>query len=102
MENRGKTNELNTTSINKTALLERYGDHLEDNDFSDEQAREFLGALWQIMVAFVDVGFSVKAGEKLSENSDIGFDDVLNYLCLEDTAPETVASSEIANKKEPT
>ena len=56
MENRGKTNELNTTSISKTALLERYGDHLEGSDFDDEQAREFLGALWQIMVAFVDVG----------------------------------------------
>ncbi|ALG91111.1 hypothetical protein TQ29_14100 [Actibacterium sp. EMB200-NS6] len=101
MENRGKTNELSTTSISKTALLERYGDHLEGSDFNDEQAREFLGALWQIMVAFVDVGFSVKAGEKLNQNSDIGFDDVLNYLCLEDTAPETVASSNNVKKKEP-
>lgn len=82
-------------------LLERYGDHLEEDHLSDEQAKEFLGALWSIMVAFVDLGFSVKVGDKLHAKSDIGMDDVLQYLCLDDTAPETVASSKNPNKKEP-
>lgn len=82
-------------------LLERYGDQLAEENLSDEQAKQFLGALWSIMVAFVDLGFSVKSGDKLHPKSDIGMDDVLHYLCLEDTAPETVASSKITNKKEP-
>ncbi|SDE90094.1 hypothetical protein SAMN05421538_11432 [Paracoccus isoporae] len=82
-------------------LLERYGDQLEDENLSEEQAKEFLNAIWHIMVAFVDIGFSVRAGEKLSKNSDIGFDDVLHYLIPEATAPETVASSENPKKKEP-
>lgn len=102
MEQRGKLHELSTTKIDKIVLLKRYGHHLEGEGLNDEQAKEFLGALWQIMVAFVDLGFSVKAGEKFNQNSDIGFDDVLEYLRLEDTAPETVASSNIADKKEPT
>ncbi|EAQ04966.1 hypothetical protein OB2597_06770 [Pseudooceanicola batsensis HTCC2597] len=82
-------------------LLECYGDQLDGETLNDEQAKECLSALWSIMVAFVDLGFSVKAGDKLHPKSDIGMDDVLQYLCLEDTAPETVASSKITYKKEP-
>ncbi|SEM88889.1 hypothetical protein [Palleronia pelagia] len=101
MEDRGKSNGLNTSTVDGDTLLERYGEYLENEEMSDEQAKQFLGALWQIMVAFADLGFSVRDGDKFHAGSDIGMDDVLNYICLEDTAPETVASSKNQNKKEP-
>lgn len=105
MRDRGKTKqELKDTATlgppkdEPDRLLEVYGDHLADQDLSDTQKKEFLMALWQIMVAFVDLGFSVKSGDKLFPESDVGFDDVLNYICLDDPARETVASPE--NQKE--
>ncbi|MFV0385398.1 hypothetical protein [Paracoccus sp. (in: a-proteobacteria)] len=79
----------------------RYGDHLPDDDLSEKQKKEFLLALWNIMRAFAEVGFSLKAGDKFHATSDIGMDDVLSYIYLEDTEPETVASSKNSNKKEP-
>ncbi len=57
-------------------------------------------ALWQIMRAFAELGFSVKSGDKLTPDCDIGFDDVLNYICLDDPARETVASPEHQQQKE--
>lgn len=89
-----------STTLTSQALLERYGEHLDGAGLSEDQQKELLSTLWQIMVAFVDLGFSVKAGDKLSAGCDIGFDDVLHSICLEDTAPETAASSKITDKKE--
>ena len=83
-------------------LLAEYGDDLSADGYSDEQAKACLTALWQLMVSFVDLGFSVKPGDKISPDAALSFDDVLNYICLEDTAPETVASSQnMTDKKEP-
>ena len=90
-----------TPQTEEERLLARYGDHLKGDELSDVQKKEFLLALWQIMYAFAEFGFSIKAGEKFSAESDIGMDDVLKYLIPEDTAPETVASSKNPNKKEP-
>lgn len=73
------------------ALLARYGDQLDDAAMTEAAKQAVLLALWQIMVAFVDLGFSVKAGDKFAPESDIGLDDVLQYLIPEDTAHETVA-----------
>lgn len=81
-------------------LLEEYGSDLDGDDITDEQKKAFLLALWQIMVAFVDLGFSIKPGDKLFPESDIGFDDVLNYICLDDPARETVALPEHQQQKE--
>ncbi|MCA8883147.1 MAG: hypothetical protein KDA50_05285 [Rhodobacteraceae bacterium] len=81
-------------------LLEEYGSALDGDSLTDGQKKEFLLALWQIMVAFVDLGFSVKSGDKLFPESDVGFDDVLNYICLDDPARETVASPENQQKEE--
>lgn len=72
-------------------LLARYGEELDDPALSEAQKAEFLIALWQIMVAFVDLGFSVRAGDKLTPDSPLGFDDVLKYLIPVETAHETVA-----------
>lgn len=73
------------------ALLARYGDQLEEEAMSEAAKQEFLLALWRIMQAFVDLGFSVRAGDKFTAESDIGLDDVLQYLIPDDTAHETVA-----------
>lgn len=40
--------------------LEDYLQHLEGMDLTDEEAREVLTALWDIMVQFVDLGFRVE------------------------------------------
>lgn len=84
----------------KNQLLAEYGDALEGSNLSDAQASEMLHALWQIMTAFVEVGFSVKAGENLHENTDLGMDDVLRYLIPVETAPETVAPKNSQKNKE--
>lgn len=72
-------------------LLARYGAHLEDEHFNDGDKEAFLLALWQIMQGFVDLGFSVKAGDKFYANAELGMDDVLQFLILEDTAHKSVA-----------
>ena len=79
------------------SLLDRYGGELTEMGASDAQKAEFLAALYRIMQGFVDLGFSIKAGDKLTPLSDIGMDDVLRYLIPVDTAHETVASPN--NKK---
>jgi hypothetical protein len=81
-------------------LLARYGDQLEDDNMTDAQKQEFLLALWQILRAFVDLGFSVRGGDKLTPESDLGLDDVLEYLIPEDTAHETVAPEKPNNKEQ--
>jgi len=81
-------------------LLAKYGSHLEGDDLTDAQHKECLLSLWQIMSAFAEYGFSVKAGEKFTALSDHGMDDVLQYLILEDTAHETVAPPITPNGEE--
>ncbi|WP_370335306.1 hypothetical protein [Parvularcula marina] len=39
--------------------FERYAEHLADLDLTDDQAREMLAIMWDIMVQFVDLGFGV-------------------------------------------
>lgn len=75
----------------KDGLVARYGAHLEDEHLSEGDKEALLVTLWQIMQGFVDLGFSVKAGDKFYANADLGMNDVLEYLILEDTAHETVA-----------
>jgi hypothetical protein len=38
---------------------EAFREHLEDFDFTDEEAAAFLEALWSILVGFVDLGFEI-------------------------------------------
>lgn len=84
------------------ALLERYGGHLDEASLTDTQKQEFLAALWQIMIGFVDLGFSLKAGDNLTPKCDLRVDDVLQYPHREETAPETVAPRNPNKNKETT
>ena len=36
---------------------ERYGRYLDDSDLTEDQKRQFLQTLWDIIVSFVDLGF---------------------------------------------
>ena len=38
---------------------EEYTPYLEDADLTEDQKREFLETLWNIMVSFVDLGFGI-------------------------------------------
>ncbi len=37
----------------------RYADEIADLDLTEDQAAEYLGTIWEIMKAFVDLGFGV-------------------------------------------
>ncbi|MEM8571781.1 MAG: hypothetical protein AAGG56_12880 [Pseudomonadota bacterium] len=77
-------------------LLAKYG-HLLDAEMPGDvrmtaaQRKEFLLALWKIMQAFVDVGFSVAPGDKFHVKCDLGMDDMLNYLVRMETPEGAVA-----------
>ncbi|WP_436397744.1 hypothetical protein [Roseobacter sp. S98] len=60
-----------------------------------------MQALWLAMAEFVDLGLNIAPGEKFHKNSDVGMDNVVNYICREETAPETVAPPKHPNRKEP-
>lgn len=44
---------------------ERYLPLIDEMEITEEQKREFLGTLWNIMVAFVDLGFGVDSVQRL-------------------------------------
>lgn len=83
------TPELPPLSRDPEVLQRRYGHLLEGTDA--EKAAYILLCVFDIAACFVDLGFSLAAGDKLHENSDIGFDDVLDYVHLKAKAHETVA-----------
>jgi len=68
-----------------------YEGYLEDSDLTEDQRRDFLEALWSILVGFVDLGFGVhplqQAGLSCEQNAD--------FLALE--PPDVVSSSSPSN-----
>lgn len=44
---------------------DKYSEHVDDLDLTEEQKLEFLKTLWWIMSAFVDLGFRVDAVQLL-------------------------------------
>ncbi len=51
------------------ALYERY---LSDGGMTDDQKREFLEALWSIVVGFVDLGFGIDPIRQANPLIDLG------------------------------
>jgi len=49
-----------------------YGQYLEDSDLSDAEKRQFLEALWSIVVSFVDLGFGVHPVQLATEKAKRG------------------------------
>ncbi|MCV6574353.1 MAG: hypothetical protein OIF58_01320 [Cohaesibacter sp.] len=73
-----------------------YGTFLEGLDCSDEEKRELIEVLWNIMVAFVDLRFGIhpaqlvanKACELNSENNPNIAEAVVKYLESSTNKPE--------------
>lgn len=40
-----------------------YESYLQESDWSDDQKREFVETIWQIVVMFVDLGFGIESGQ---------------------------------------
>lgn len=97
-----------TTSTPSTApptsesarLLDTYGTDLGGLDLSEEEQKELLLTLWNIMVSFAEIGILVSSQEVKDSAQETGNSgetprvasvDVLALLHLDDTAHETVA-----------
>lgn len=56
------------TSVNPQSILsldtEYYQSMLDGMDISKEQKQEFIEALWQIVVTFVDLGFGIESTQQ--------------------------------------
>lgn len=48
---------------------EEFAHHLEDSDLSDEQKREFIETLYEIMLSFVDLGFGIHPVQQACEQN---------------------------------
>ena len=64
---------------------ERYAHYLENEALSEAQKRAFLETLWNIIVAFVDLGFGVhplkRAGDEPACGQKAKFGDLLMRPC---------------------
>ena len=81
-------------------MLQTYGSHLADLEMSEAQQKELLLVLWNIMQCFADLAFSPKAGDKNAANAAPDIEDVLNWIILKETAPETAASLKTEREQE--
>lgn len=69
MTEKPKTLTLNTA---------KYQHLLDTCDLTDAEKQAFLAALWQVIVAFVDLGFSVEPCEELAENQTLEASDMVH------------------------
>lgn len=81
------------SSPSVTVDYDRYAHMLEDADLTETQKQEFLQALWNIVVAIIDLGFRVDpvcqaqendCGKTAETDSECGFADN-NMIKFEDT-----------------
>lgn len=47
-----------------------YGEYLQDSDLTEDEQREFIQTLWNIVVAFIDLGFSIHPMQQACEQND--------------------------------
>lgn len=50
---------------------ELYGAYLEESDLDEDQKREFIEALWSIVVSFVDLGFGIDPTQQVCGQNGI-------------------------------
>ena len=83
--------------------------HLKDWDATPEQKQEFIDTLWQIIVAFVDLGFGVHPAQQVLQETS-GQNDETNSVLTSDLAdvlqyvdcpkPETLQVTKAFNRDE--
>ncbi|MEP3847440.1 MAG: hypothetical protein ABJM43_19010 [Paracoccaceae bacterium] len=68
--------------------VERYQAYLDGSNLSEVEKAEFLQALWQIIVSFVDLGFGVHPLQEVCGKESGGISDSakggLDGVCLEE------------------
>ncbi len=69
-------------------IVARYGAEAGLEGLDDAQRQELLVTLYRIMQGFVELGFSIKAGDKFTQNAALGMDDVIHYLFSDHAATE--------------
>lgn len=74
-----------------TVDWDQYGTYLEDSDLSDAEKRQFLEALWSIVVSFVDLGFGVHPVQQVGENSS---DNSSEHSCAQNAQIRAFVSAE--------
>ncbi len=74
---------------------EMYAQYLEDSDLSDQEKKEFIETLWNLVVAFVDLGCGVHPLQQVCEQKD-------NLKDLLSTCADDVLNSEAQNPKNET
>lgn len=45
-----------------------YGEYLEESDMSDDEKRELIETLWNIVVSFVDLGFGIESVQRAEDD----------------------------------
>ena len=65
-EDAGQDNKIASTRRALTIDVDFYQSHLDDSDLSDAEKEAFLQALWNIVIAFVDLGYELNPVQKFS------------------------------------
>lgn len=52
------------TPLTLSVDWELYAHLLEDSDLTDDEKREFIGSLWYVVCAFVDLGFGIESTQQ--------------------------------------
>jgi hypothetical protein len=82
---------------------QEYCHFLADCDWTEEQKREFIEALWQIVVSFVDLGFDLHPVQRVMNDArtlDVDSTDVLDsghkleILTTTDAGPNQLVGAE--------
>lgn len=48
-----------------------YGEYLEESDLSDDEKRELIQTVWNIVVSFVDLGFGIESVQCAEQDKQI-------------------------------
>ena len=89
--------DITTTTINGKALtldvdLMKFAHHLDESDLDEEQKQQFLGIFWNLVVAFVDLGYGVNSTQLACGHLTKSFEKegVLSPDSVQLEQPETV------------
>ena len=54
--------------------LMRFAHHLDHSDLSEDQKQEYLGIFWNLVMAFVDLGYGINAAQMACGNLTKSFE----------------------------
>ncbi len=99
----------NSGALQKSAIhidYERYEKFLENADLTGQEKREFIDALWSIIMEFVSLGFGVHPlqqvdglkSEKVRDDSDKDLPDLMAHmLSFSDTKQSTRTTGQVGS-----